>query len=194
MQKTIENLTKAFIGESQARNRYTFYSKIAQEEGFEQIAEIFLITADNEREHAKWLFRLINELKQKSSKKLDEIPVEAVAPTILGNTAENLKSAIAGENYEHTKMYPEFADTALEEGFPEIARRLRAIAKAEEHHEERYKKLLNEVEGGTVFKKDREVYWVCRKCGYIHKGDKAPEKCPSCDHESKYFQVKCEEY
>ena len=194
MQKTIENLTKAFIGESQARNRYTFYSKIAQKEGFDQISEIFLITADNEREHAKWLFRLINELKKKSNENLNEIIVEAAAPTVLGSTAENLKAAIAGEHYEYAKMYPEFADIAEKKGFPEIARRLRAIAKAEEHHEERYKKLLKEVEGSTVFKKDRKVYWVCRKCGYIHEGEVPPGKCPSCDHELKYFQVKCEEY
>jgi rubrerythrin len=194
MLKTIENLTKAFIGESQARNRYTFYSKIAQKEGFDQIAEIFLITADNEREHAKWLFRLINELKQKGNENLDEITVEALAPTILGSTTENLKAAIAGEHYENTKMYPEFADIAEKEGFSEIARRLRSIAKAEEHHEERYKKLLKEVEGGTVFKKSKKVYWVCRKCGYIHEGNEPPKKCPSCDHESNYFEVKCEKY
>ena len=157
MEKTIKNLTKAFIGESQARNRYTFYSKIAKKEGFEQIAEIFLITAENEKEHASWLFRLINELKKKSDEKLDEIKVEVVVPTILGTTIENLKAAIAGENYEHTKMYPEFADIAEKEGFPEIAKRLRAIAKAEEHHEERFKKLLKEVEDRTVFKKEKEV-------------------------------------
>lgn len=194
MQKTIENLTKAFIGESQARNRYTFYSKIAQKEGFDQISEIFLITADNEREHAKWLFRLINELKKESNENLNEVIVEAAAPTVLGNTAENLKAAIAGEHYEYARMYPEFADIAEKEGFPEIAGRLRAIAKAEEHHEERYRKLLKEVEGSTVFKKNRKVYWVCRKCGYIHEGETPPEKCPSCDHESNYFQIKCEEY
>src|SRR3989344_9208468 len=145
MRNTIKNLTKAFIGESQARNRYTFYANIAKKEGFEQIAEIFLITAENEKEHASWLFRLINELKKKNGEKLDEIQIEAVAPTILGNTADNLKAAIAGENYEYTKMYPEFADVAEKEEFPEIAKRLRAIAIAEKHHEERYKKLLNEV-------------------------------------------------
>ncbi|MEW6675907.1 MAG: rubrerythrin [Nitrospirota bacterium] len=194
MQKTIENLTKAFIGESQARNRYTFYSKIAQNEGFEQISEIFLITADNEREHAKWLFRLINELKQKGSEKLGEITVETAAPTMFGNTAENLKAAIEGENYEYTKMYPEFADVAEREGFSEIARRLRAIAKAEQHHEERYKKLLKEVEGNTLFKKDKNVQWVCRKCGYTHEGKEPPGRSPSCDHEAKYFQIKYEGY
>ncbi|MFZ6016538.1 MAG: rubrerythrin [Nitrospirota bacterium] len=194
MQKTIENLTKAFIGESQARNRYTFYSKIAQNEGFEQISEIFLITADNEREHAKWLFRLINELKQKGSEKLGEITVETAVPTMFGNTAENLKAAIEGENYEYTKMYPEFADVAEREGFSEIARRLRAIAKAEQHHEERYKKLLKEVEGNTLLKKDKNVQWVCRKCGYTHEGKEPPGRCPSCDHEAKYFQIKYEGY
>jgi len=194
VKKTIENLVKAFIGESQARNRYTFYAKVAKKEGFEQIAGIFLITAENEKEHASNLFRLINELKKKSDEELDEIKVEAAAPTILGNTAENLKAAIAGENYENTIMYPEFADVAEKEGFPEIATRLRAIAKAEKHHEERYRKLLKQVETGTFFKKEKEVWWVCRECGYIHFGKEPPEKCPSCDHPRSYFQLKCEEY
>jgi len=191
---TIENLTKAFIGESQARNRYAIYSKIAQKEGYEQIAGIFLETADNEREHAKWLFRLINELKQKSGKKLDEITVEASAPITLGDTAKNLKAAISGENYEFMKMYPEFADVAQKEGFPQIAARLRAIAKAESHHEERYKKLLKDVEEKRVFEKGDEVAWVCRKCGYVHYGKKAPTKCPSCDHPQAYFEIMCEAY
>jgi len=194
MEKTVENLTKAFIGESQARNRYTFYAKIAKKEGFEQIAEIFLITAENEKEHAKWLFRLINGLKEKSKENLDEIRVEAAAPTILGDTTENLKAAIAGENYEHTKMYPEFADVAEKEGFPEIAKRLRAIAIAEKHHEERYQKLLEEVEAGTVFKKEKEVWWVCMECGYVHFGKEPPEECPSCSHPRSFYQIKCEEY
>jgi len=191
MTKTIQNLTKAFIGESQARNRYTFYAKIAKKEGFEQIAEIFQITADNEKEHAKRLFEHIQELNEE---KLDEIKVEAVAPTAYGNTVENLKSAIAGENYEYTKMYPEFAKTADKEGLDKIAARLRAIAEAEKHHEERYKKILKVVEQNTVFKKDQEVEWVCRECGYIHKGNEAPSKCPSCDHEQSFYQIKCEEY
>ncbi len=194
MKKTIENLTKAFIGESQARNRYTFYAKIAQKEGYDQIAELFLITADNEREHAKWLFRLINELKGKAGEELKEISVEAAAPLTLGSTAENLQAAIDGENYEHTSMYPGFAQVAEEEGFPEIATRLRAIAKAEAHHEERYRKLLAQVQAGTVFKKPQSVTWVCRKCGYVHEGTEPPERCPSCNHEANYFQVKCEEY
>lgn len=194
MEKTIQNLVKAFIGESQARNRYTFYSKVARNGGFEQLAEIFLITADNEREHASVLFKLINELKKKSGKKLDEIKVEASAPTVLGNTAENLKAAIGGENYEFTKMYPEFADIAEKEGLGEIAVRLRMIAVAEKHHEERYKKLLKEVEAGTIFKKEKEVWWVCRECGYVHFGKQPPEKCPSCDHPRSFYQLKCEEY
>lgn len=188
---TIENLTNAFIGESQARNRYTIYAKIAKKEGFEQIAEIFLVTADNEREHAKWLFRMINELNKNNESK---IKVDAAAPTTLGSTLENLKAAIAGENFEYSIMYPEFADTAEKEGFPEIAARLRAISVAEKHHEERFKKLLKEVENDSVFKKENKVYWVCRKCGYIHEGEEAPEKCPSCDHPKNYFEVKCEEY
>jgi len=190
--ETIKNLAKAFVGESQARNRYTFYAKIAKKEGFEQIAEIFLITAENEREHAKWLLRMINDLKKKTGENVDVI--EAPVPTTLGDTAENLKAAIAGENYEHTKMYPEFADVAEKEGFPEIANRLRAIAVAERHHEERYKKLLKEVEGKTVFKKEKKVYWVCRKCGYIHEGEEPPEECPSCGHPKSYFEKQCEEY
>jgi rubrerythrin len=194
MKKTIENLTTAFIGESQARNRYTFYAKIAQKEGFEQIAELFLLTAENERGHTKWLFRLINELKQKSAENLDTITVEAEAPTTLGDTVENLKGAIAGENYEYTQMYPEFADIAEQDGFPEIAQRLRAIASAEKHHEGQYKKLLAAIENDTVFKKDKTVYWVCRKCGYVHEGAEAPEKCPSCDHPKSYFELNCEEY
>lgn len=194
MNETIQNLTKAFIGESQARNRYTIYAKIAKKEGFEQISDIFLLTADNEREHAKWLFRMINELKKKSDESLDEITVEAGAPTTLENTARNLKAAIAGENYETTTMYPEFADVAEKEGFSEIATRLRSIGKAESHHEDRYKKLLQKVEGSAVFKDDKTVAWVCRKCGYVHEGQDAPEKCPSCDHPTSYFERRCENY
>ena len=194
MNETIQNLTKAFIGESMARNRYTFYSRIAQKEGFEQIAEIFLVTADNEKEHAKWLFRLIEQLKKKGGESIDEIKVDSSVPTTLGSTTENLKSAINGENYEHTTMYPEFADIAEKEGFTEIANRLRAIARAEEHHEDRYKKLLVEVEGNTVFKKQNNVFWVCRKCGYVHDGETPPEACPSCSHPKNYFERNYEEF
>jgi rubrerythrin len=125
---------------------------------------------------------------------LDEIKVEAPVPTTLGNTAENLKAAIAGEHYENTQMYPEFADAALAEGLTDIAKRLRSIALAEKHHEERYKELLSEVEGGTLFKKEKKVAWVCRKCGYVHEGQEPPETCPSCDHPRNYFERKCEAY
>ena len=194
MEKTLENLTKAFIGESQARNRYTFYAKVAKKEGFEQISDIFLLTAENEREHAKWLFRMIDELRQKIPEKPDEINVEAAAPLTLGSTAENLAAAIVGENYETTTMYPAFADVAESEGLDEIARRLRMIAVAEAHHEERYRKLLATVEADTVFMKDTTVTWVCRKCGYVHKGKEPPGKCPVCDHPRAYFEIKCEEY
>jgi rubrerythrin len=194
MTKTIENLCKAFVGESQARNRYTMYSKVAKKEGFEQIAEIFLITADNEREHAAKLFGEIQELKKLSDEDLSAIKIEAEVPTIYGTTAENLKSAIAGENYEHVTMYPEFATIADEEGYPKVAERMRAIAKAEEHHEERYLKILKEVESGTVFKKEEEVSWVCRECGYVHYGKEAPAECPSCNHATAFYQLKCETY
>ncbi|KAF5086842.1 rubrerythrin [Methanobacterium aggregans] len=194
MKKTLENLSKAFIGESQARNRYTFYSKTAKKEGYEQLAEIFLVTAENEREHAKWLFRLIQELKEDSGEDLEALVVEAEAPLVLGTTAENLIAAIAGEHYEYSEMYPEFADVAEKEGLKEVAVRLRAIGHAEEHHEERYKKLLEEVEAGTMLKKDEEVKWICRKCGYVHTGMEPPEKCPACDHPTKYYEILCEEY
>lgn len=195
MVKTAINLAKAFIGESQARNRYTFYSKVAREEGFEQIAEIFTITAENEKEHAKWDFKMLKEVLSKTGENLSELIVdEASVPLVLGSTAENLKAAIEGEHYENTVMYPEFADIAESEGFPEIARRLRSIGKAEAHHEERYGKILKEVEAGTVFKKNNEVFWVCRECGYVHYGKEPPEKCPSCDHPKSFYQVKCEEF
>jgi rubrerythrin len=194
MTETIKNLTKAFIGESQARNRYTFYAKIARDEGYEQIAAIFLLTADQEKAHAKRLFEHINELKKNSGEDLSEIVVEASAPTAYGTTIENLKAAIAGENYEYTKMYPEFADQAEKDGLGDLAIRLRAIAKAEAHHEERYKKLLEQLENGTLFEKKAEVWWVCRECGYVHFGTTPPEKCPSCDHPTAFYEVKCEEY
>lgn len=194
MKSTIQNLAKAFIGESQARNRYTFYAKAAKQEGFEQIAEIFLITADNEREHATWVFRMINDLKKKSKENLDSIKVEADAPTILGTTAQNLKAAIDGENYETTKMYPEFAAMAEKEGLSDIAKRLHALAVVESHHRERFSKLLKEVDAGTVFKKSKDVWWVCRECGYVHFGKEPPEVCPSCNHSKAFYQVNCEEY
>jgi len=193
MNKTIQNLTKAFIGESQARNRYDFYAKIAKKEGFEQVAGIFLETAEQEKAHAKRLFEHIQELK-KNNKKLDEIKVEAAAPTIYKKTIHNLKAAIDGENYEHKKMYPEFAKTAEQEGFPKIAARLRSIAVAEKHHEERFKKLLELIKTNKVFKKDKEIWWTCRECGYTHLEKEAPKICPSCDHPQAFYQVKSEEY
>ena len=191
MKKTLENLTKAFIGESQARNRYTFYAKIAKKEGFEQIAEIFLLTAEQEKAHAKRLFEHIQELKAKNKKSIE---VKAEAPITYGNTTENLKAAIAGENYEYTEMYPQFAEVAKKEGFKKIAARLKSIAVAEKHHEERYKKLLKELKAGTVFKKNKEIWWTCRECGYVHFGKQPPENCPSCNHPKSFYQVKCEEY
>ncbi|MFA6228321.1 MAG: rubrerythrin family protein [Patescibacteria group bacterium] len=194
MSETIKNLAKAFIGESQARNRYTMYSKVAKKEGFEQIAEIFLITADNEREHAAKLFEEIQKLKKHSKEDLAAIKVEAEAPTAYGATADNLKAAIAGENWEHVTMYPEFAAKAEEEGYDKIATRLKAIARAEEHHEERYIKLLKQVEDGAIFKKDVDVWWVCRECGYVHFGKEAPKECPSCNHAQAFYQLKCESY
>ncbi len=191
--ETIKNLAKAFIGESQARNRYTIYAKIALNEGYEQVSDIFLVTAENEREHAKWNLRMMNSAREKAGEK-EDVVVEADVPHVIGTTIENLKAAIAGENYETTKMYPTFAEIAEKEKLPEMAKRLRAIGTAEKHHEERYKALLKEIEGKTFFKKQEVKEWVCRKCGYIHKGNEPPEKCPSCDHETKYFELRCETY
>lgn len=190
MKKTIKNLAKAFVGESQARNRYTIYSKIAKKEGFEQISAVFAETADQEAEHAKWLFRLINQLKVDN----EVLEIEASVPNVLNTTKENLKESISGENYEYESMYPEFANIAEAEGFSEIAIRLRAIAKAEAHHEERFKKLLTQLENETIFKKETVETWVCRKCGYAHSGKEAIDKCPSCGHPKAYFQLKSEIY
>ncbi|MEN4006593.1 MAG: rubrerythrin family protein [Methanobacteriaceae archaeon] len=192
MKKPMENLAKAFIGESQARNRYTMYSKVAKEEGYMQLSDIFLITADNEREHAKWLMKMINRLK--AGQAIDEIMVDAAAPVVYGTTVENLKAAIAGEHYENTEMYPRFADVAEKEGLGDIAYRLRAIAHAEVHHEDRYTKILEQIEAGTLWKKNEDIEWSCRKCGHIFYGTEPPEKCPSCDHSYKYFEIRCEKY
>ncbi len=195
MQKTLENLTKAFIGESQARNRYSFYSKQAKVEGYPQLSEIFLETADNENQHAKWIFKMIQDLKKKMGEEPDEIEVDgALAPLTLAKTSDNLKAAIAGEHYEYDEMYPEFADVAEEEGLIDISDRLWAIAHAEEHHEDRYKKLLVQVEAGTMHKKDKDVMWTCIKCGYTYKGEEPPQKCPACDHGRNYFKLLYEEY
>jgi len=184
--RTERNLLTAFAGESQARNRYTFFASQARKEGYEQIAAIFLETAENEKEHAETLFKLLEG-------GLVEIKASYPAGRI-GSTAENLKAAAEGERYEYTEMYPEFARVAEEEGFKEIAAILRAIAVAERHHEERFLKLLENLEKGTVFKKDKVVRWKCRKCGYVHEGREPPEHCPSCGHSRAYFEVLCEEY
>jgi len=193
MEQTIKNLAKAFIGESQARNRYKFYASVAKKEGFEQIAAIFLETADQEKEHANQLFMMIQELKEEGGS-LEKVGLEVEVPTDFGDTATCLRAAISGENYEHSQMYPEFSRQAEQDNLQEVALRLKAIAQAEAHHEERYKKLLENVEAGTVFKRDEDVWWVCRECGYQHFGKEAPEVCPSCDHPRAYYQLKCEQF
>ncbi len=193
MEELLKKLTQAFVGESQARNRYTFYAKVAKKEGYEQIASLFQLTADNEKQHAKWFFRMANQVREKLGKE-PSLTVEAEAPLVLGSTYDNLKAAIAGEHFEHDKLYPEIAAYAKEKGFPEFEKRILAIAVAEKHHEERYKKLLENVENNSVFKKESKTYWVCRECGYIHEGEEAPDVCPSCNHPQAYFEKKCEEY
>ncbi len=192
MNKTVENLTKAFVGESIARNRYSMYASIAKKEGYEQIAEIFRLTSDQEKEHASQLYKMLVALQAEN--KFDSVKIETEVPILRSTTIENLKAAISGENYEHEEMYPEFAKIADEEGLPDVAARLRAIAVAEVHHEERYKKILASLEAGEIFKKKEAVWWVCRECGYMHFGTEAPEICPSCDHARSYYQLKCEEY
>jgi rubrerythrin len=194
MRQTVENLAKAFAGESMARNMYISFSQIAKKEGFEQIAAAFQLTADNEREHASWSSKLINALNAGAAEKLDGIKIDTTVSISLGNTAANLRAAIEGELHEATTMYPEFADVADSEGLPEVAKRLRAIGVAEAHHAENYKKMLAQVEAGTFFKKDQKVEWVCRECGYVHFGEEPPKRCPACDHDRAYYQLKCEEY
>jgi len=192
--KTLESLCKAYLGESQARNRYTFYAKVASDEGFEQIAAIFRETADQEKEHAKKLFGIIQTLKAKEGNP-EEININGVAvPTIIGDTLTNLKAAAAGENYEHQIMYPDFAKIAESEGLKEVAQDLLFIKKAEQHHEERYKKLIAQVEAKSFFKKTKKVSWVCRECGYEHEGIMPPEKCPLCGKPRSFYQLKIEEY
>ncbi|MEM3396779.1 MAG: rubrerythrin family protein [Thermoplasmata archaeon] len=179
--KTEKNLLAAFAGESQARNRYTYFASQAKKEGYEQISAIFLETADNEKEHAKRLFKFLEG---------GEVEICGAFPAgKIGTTAENLKAAAAGENYEHTRMYPEFAKIAEEEGFSEIAAVFRAIANAEKQHEKRYLGLLKNIEEGKVFKKDKPVKWKCRNCGYIHEGTEAPEICPACAHPRAYYEL-----
>ena len=185
MKKTPKNLAKAFIGESQARNRYTFYAKIAQKEGYEQLAELFLLTADQEKTHAKRLFEDLQGIKEDN----EAIKVESETPTIYGTSIDNLKAAIAGESYESEIMYPEFAKIAEEEGFLKIAARMRSIAIAEKNHKQKYEKFLANIEKDEVFKKGTETWWVCRECGYIHFGTEAPQKCPACDHPQAFYQA-----
>jgi len=192
LKQTFVNLGAAFIGESMARNRYTMYSKVARTEGFEQIAAIFAETADQERMHASILFHLLQDIKEENGGDL-KVP-EAGVPLVLGTTADNLQAAIDGEHYETTTMYPGFADVAEKEGYSAIAARLRAIAVAEAHHEERYTKLLKEVKEQSVFKKDHKIIWICRECGYVYEGTEPPAKCPACQHPYSFYQVKCENY
>ena len=171
--KTEQNLMAAFAGESQARNKYTYFASVAKKEGYEQIAAIFEQTANNEKEHAKMWFKALGEL---------------------GNTAENLASAAEGENYEWTDMYATFADEAEAEGFKELAQKFRMVAAIEKTHEERYRALLNNVEMQKVFEKSEETMWECRNCGHLVMGKKAPEVCPVCAHPQSYFEVRKENY
>ena len=171
--KTAANLAAAFAGESQARNKYTYFASVAKKEGYEQIAEIFLKTAENEKEHAKLWFKELGGL---------------------GDTAANLAAAAAGENYEWTDMYDTFAKEADEEGFTAIAARFRAVAAVEKAHEERYRALLNNVEMQKVFEKSEEIMWECRNCGHLVVGKKAPQVCPVCAHPQSYFEVRKENY
>ena len=184
--QTEKNLLTAFAGESQARNRYSFFASQAKKEGYEQIAAIFSETAENEREHAKRLFKFLEG---------GEVQIQASFPAgVIGDTASNLEAAAEGERYEHTQMYPEFARVARQEGFPEIASVFEAIAVAEREHERRYRALLENIREGKVFRKDRPVKWRCRNCGYVHEGTEAPERCPSCDHPRAYFEVLAENW
>lgn len=171
--QTEKNLWTAFAGESQARNKYTYFASTAKKEGYEQISEIFLKTAENEKEHAKMWFKELNEL---------------------GNTMENLNAAADGENYEWTDMYEGFAKTADKEGFPELARKFRLVAAIEKRHEERYRALLHNIETAEVFAKSEVKVWECRNCGHIVIGTKAPEVCPTCNHPQSYFEVRAENY
>ena len=171
--KTEQNLIEALKGESVARNKYTYFASKAKKEGYVQMAQIFEDTANNEKEHAKIWFKLLSGIS---------------------STKENLEDCIKGENYEHTSMYPEFAKTAREEGFNDIAKLFEEVADIEKEHEKRYKKLLENLENNTVFKKEKEQQWECANCGYIHKGNEAPEVCPVCSHPKAYFFVKKENY
>jgi rubrerythrin len=184
--KTEKNLLAAFAGESQARNRYTFFASKAKKEGYEQIRGIFEETAANEKEHAERFFEFLEGGK---------VEIMAGYPAgVIGNTAENLQAAAAGEKEEWGTLYPNSAKVAEEEGFDEIAETFREIAKVEKYHERRYLKLLDNVELGKVFKKDKPVKWKCGNCGYVHEGTEAPEICPACAHPRSYYELWCENY
>lgn len=179
--KTEQNLLKAFAGESQARNRYDFYAKQARKEGLEQIAALFLETAENERSHAKQFFKHLEG---------GMVEITATYPAgMIGTTLENLKAAAEGENEEWTILYPEFARTAEEEGFKKIASLFKVIAKIEKAHEKRYRKLYDNLEKGLVFEREEKVVWKCRVCGYLHEGKKPPLYCPACEHPQAYFEL-----
>jgi len=184
--RTEKNILTAFAGESQARNRYTYFASKAKKEGFVQISEIFTETADQEKEHAKRLFKLLEG---------GEVEVTASFPAgVVGSTVDNLKESAAGENHEHMEMYPEFAVIAREEGFAEIAEIFTAIAVAEKQHEKRYLDLVANIEAGRVFKRDGEVTWRCRNCGYLHSGSEAPDVCAACAHAKAHFELLGENY
>jgi len=184
--RTEENLLTAFAGESQARNRYNYFGSKAGKEGYQQIMGFFLETAANEKEHAKRLFKFLQG---------GEVEIKAAFPAgVIGDSKENLKASAAGENHEHSKMYPEFAEIAEEEGFQKIASVFRAIAVAEKQHEKRYLNLLKNIEKGRVFRRENVVRWKCRNCGYIHEGIEALEECPACAHPKAYFELLGENY
>ncbi len=184
--RTEKNLLASFAGESQARNRYNYFSSQAKKDGFEQISFIFADTAENEKEHAKKFFKFLEG---------GEVEITASYPAgIIGKTADNLKAAAEGENLEHTVLYPEAARVADEEGFDEIAKVFREIAKVEREHEKRYLALLKNVETGEVFKKPSSVKWRCRNCGYVHEGPEAPQECPACAHPQAYYEILAENY
>ena len=184
--KTEKNLLASFAGESQARNRYTYFASVARKAGYEQIAAIFLETADNEKEHAKRFFKLLEG---------GDVEITASYPAgVIGDTAANLEAAAAGENLEWTKLYKEAEEAARQEGFGEVAVQFKEIAEVEEQHEIRYRKLLKNIKEGKVFKKDTVVKWKCRNCGYVHEGKEAPEKCPACAHPQGYYELLCENY
>ncbi|WP_319369843.1 rubrerythrin [uncultured Ilyobacter sp.] len=185
--KTEKNLLKAFAGESQARMRYTFFAERAKEEGYEQIAELFLETAENEKEHARRFFSFLD--------RGDNLEIDAAYPAgYVGNTLKNLKMAAAGEHEEHTELYPTFAKIAQEEGFPEVAAVFRMISKVEVEHENRYLKLAGNIEKNMVFEREDKVRWKCRKCGYVHEGKLALETCPVCNAPKAFFELKETDY